>query len=918
MILVGNRRGGAAELALHLLNVEENEHVRIHEITGFMSSDLNGAFLEAYGISRGTRCKKYLYSLSLSPPEFECVPIETFEAAIERIEKRLGFAGQPRAVVFHEKKGRRHAHVIWSRINSDTMTAIDPYNDKLSLNRIGHELFIQNGWMIPDGFRRKEDADPSNYTHAQHQQAKRNKRNPKELKRMFLDCWQQSDSKPSFANALREKGFVIARGDRRGFVTVDAFGQIFSISRWTGVKSNELKARLGPPEAFPSIAKARMLLGEVGVTSTNPVAEKLDEQQDVEALEVKRAALVETHRLARRELEEFLEARRLEEIKQRSSKIPTGLKSIWLRMSGGLRALQQELENESRHCIERDRAELQILIDKQLQERRELQQEILHLRVLSQEPKLLKADPAQVLIIPPEPDAHITRLKVQSDPTHILNVITDKQETFPRRAIVRALSDYIEDPFELKSAIEKVMQSNNLIEVEVDLVPRFSTRTMIKSKKELMDYVDYLSSTNCQLVSKRCIRSAIAHQNRYLQKTIGTRLSIEQKTAVRHCLDSTCISAIVGLAGAGKSTMLSAVRQACEIQGLRVLGAALSGKAADGLEVASGIESRTLASLQRSWENGFDALNKDDVLIIDEAGMIGTDQMKIILQEVKNSGAKVILVGDPEQLQPINAGTPFREIAAQLETFQLTEIHRQKKKWQRQASLDFAEQRTEEALNAYEVNGNITIARDVSEAIFELVTDYMKDCSRYKKCASRLALAYRRKEVFAINQAIRAAKKEFGELFDEVLISTKHGPRAFAPKDRILFTKNDHSLGIRNGSIGNINSVSKTELKIEIVDGVGGKPDVISINPKLYNALDHGYAVTIHKSQGVTVDHAYVLGSHHMDRHLTYVAMTRHRENVKLYGDRVGLKKMRSVSSKEATNSGFRKLRSSVYGPKYN
>jgi len=153
----------------------------------------------------------------LNPPDTENVSIEVFEEAIERIEQKLGFTGQPRTIVFHEKKGRRHAHVVWSRINSATMTAIDPFEDKLKLNEIERELFIEYGWEMPDGYKRKEDADPYNYSHTEHQQAKRAKRDPKELKQIFAECWQRSDSKASFASAMKEHGFILAKGDSKGF-----------------------------------------------------------------------------------------------------------------------------------------------------------------------------------------------------------------------------------------------------------------------------------------------------------------------------------------------------------------------------------------------------------------------------------------------------------------------------------------------------------------------------------------------------------------------------------------------------------------------------------------------------------------------------------------------------------------------------
>ena len=119
MILYASQRANAAELARHLLNTKENDHVTVHEIRGFVSDDLAEALQEAYAISRGTRCRQFLFSVSLNPPEYADVPIEDFEAVIEDIERKLHLVGQPRIIVFHEKKGRRHGHVVWSRIDAD-------------------------------------------------------------------------------------------------------------------------------------------------------------------------------------------------------------------------------------------------------------------------------------------------------------------------------------------------------------------------------------------------------------------------------------------------------------------------------------------------------------------------------------------------------------------------------------------------------------------------------------------------------------------------------------------------------------------------------------------------------------------------------------------------------------------------------
>jgi len=150
MILKASQRGGGQDLAAHLMKAE-NEHVLVHDLRGFASEDLRGAFKEAEAISRGTKCRQYLFSLSLSPPERESVAPDVFENAIERIEERLGLSGQPRALVFHEKEGRRHAHCVWSRIDAETMTAKQLSFFKTKLKEISRELYLENGWALPRG-----------------------------------------------------------------------------------------------------------------------------------------------------------------------------------------------------------------------------------------------------------------------------------------------------------------------------------------------------------------------------------------------------------------------------------------------------------------------------------------------------------------------------------------------------------------------------------------------------------------------------------------------------------------------------------------------------------------------------------------------------------------------------------------------
>ena len=236
MIMVGNARGNGLKLAAHLMNDRENDHVEVHELRGFTADSLHHAFQEADAISKGTRCKQYLFSLSLNPPETERVSIHHFEAAIERAERTLGLQDQARAIVFHEKNGQRHAHVVWSRIDVMEMKVINLPFYKQRLNDVSKDLFLEHGWQLPDGYRDRQNRDPRNFTLDEWQQARRQGKDAREIKRTFQEAWSVSDTKEAFGHALEEKGYVLARGDRRGFVAVDVHGEVYAVPKLAGLK----------------------------------------------------------------------------------------------------------------------------------------------------------------------------------------------------------------------------------------------------------------------------------------------------------------------------------------------------------------------------------------------------------------------------------------------------------------------------------------------------------------------------------------------------------------------------------------------------------------------------------------------------------------------------------------------------------
>ncbi|OXT01650.1 hypothetical protein B7H23_01370 [Notoacmeibacter marinus] len=378
MILKGNQRAGASELAAHLLNLRDNDHVTVHELRGFVAGDLEGAFNEAYAVSRGTKCRQFLFSLSLNPPETADVPVEAFERAISRIENRLKLSGQPRAIIFHEKNGRRHAHCVWSRIDTDAMIAINLPHYKMKLRDIARALYHEHQWEMPPGLVHAKDRDPLNLARQEWQQALRVEKNPRKLKQLFLSSWETSDSRASFEAALSDQGFYLARGDRRGYIAVDRRGEVYSLSRWTGRKTNELKARLGPAAGLRSIEETKNLIAEhLSDTATEIQAAAQKRKADRRArYQAARAELVERQRLQRRQLAKRQGRRASIERKERQARMPTGLRALWSRLTGAYKALQKEIEQEAAACNQRDQLEQTELIWKQLRERRDLKERL--------------------------------------------------------------------------------------------------------------------------------------------------------------------------------------------------------------------------------------------------------------------------------------------------------------------------------------------------------------------------------------------------------------------------------------------------------------------------------------------------------------------------------------------------------------
>lgn len=313
MILKASQRAGGNQLAAHLLRTDENEHVSVHELRGFVADDLHGAFHEAYAISWGTRARQFLFSMSLNPPPGEFVPTEDFEIAIDRAEERLGLAGQPRAIVFHEKDGRRHAHAVWSRIDTQAMKAINLPHFKLKLRDLARELYLEHGWELPKGFVSAKGRDPLNFTLAEWQQAKRMNLDSKAVKALFQECWAASDSARAFASAMQARGYTLARGDKRAHVAIDYRGEVYAISRYAGIRTAAVRDRLGDPKNLPSVEDTKT---EIARKMTSMLREHITELSARQRAECKkllceRSTMVQRQRQERTVLQERQNERNL-------------------------------------------------------------------------------------------------------------------------------------------------------------------------------------------------------------------------------------------------------------------------------------------------------------------------------------------------------------------------------------------------------------------------------------------------------------------------------------------------------------------------------------------------------------------------------------------------------------------------------
>ena len=245
MIIKGGARSSGGFFAYHLMKTEENERVEVKEMRGLLADTVSEAFQEMRMVAAGTRADNYFYHASINPRADEMLTPEQWDIAVDTLEKNLGLTDHARFQVEHEKDGRTHRHIVWSRVDLDTMTVTPASGNYLAHDKTRAELEQEFSHEptppTPQPSQRKsrEIADWENFRAAE------SGINPAEMKAEITELWQQSDGGRAFQAAIEEKGYLLAKGDRRDFVLIDPAGDIHSLARRIdGAKVADIRAKM--------------------------------------------------------------------------------------------------------------------------------------------------------------------------------------------------------------------------------------------------------------------------------------------------------------------------------------------------------------------------------------------------------------------------------------------------------------------------------------------------------------------------------------------------------------------------------------------------------------------------------------------------------------------------------------------------
>lgn len=469
--------------------------------------------------------------------------------------------------------------------------------------------------------------------------------------------------------------------------------------------------------------------------------------------------------------------------------------------------------------------------------------------------------------------------------------LTARTSTFDEREVLRLLAATLPDG----AAVEEVEHAvRDFVERSPDVVAvgttadlsavggvgasqqRYTTIELLTIEQALVQSAEERRRGIYGLVPPAVVEQALA------DPTLP-ELADEQRVMVRRlCGDGDGVAVVNALAGSGKTTSLAVAARAWEQTGVPVVGVCLSAKAAGVLGDATGMRTATVARLLHELDGDRGAGLRDRaVLVVDEAGQVGTRALARLEREVAAVEGKLVLVGDVHQLPEIDAGGAYRSLARRLPAIELTINRRQTDPEDRARLAEFRTGDVATAVQAYDAAGFLQRSPDQDRVREQLVSDWLV-ARQVSPARTHVMLGMTNAEVDDLNRRARVQLEQSGALAGPALAV---GDRTFQRGDLVVTRRNDYPLGLHNGDAWEVAAIA--ESSVSLVRRHAGDPASAAVEvPRWYveaGHLQHAYAITVALAQGSTYDRSFILGSEAAYREAGYVAASRARESSTFY-----------------------------------
>jgi Ti-type conjugative transfer relaxase TraA len=456
---------------------------------------------------------------------------------------------------------------------------------------------------------------------------------------------------------------------------------------------------------------------------------------------------------------------------------------------------------------------------------------------------------------------------LEERPELVVAELMQHHSTFTERDVARVIHRYTDDQQAFTNLKARVLAHGETVRLGEDQAGdlRYSTRAQTRTEADILAIADRLhEARGIRQIDRQTLDANLRR----------SQLSDEQRLGVLHLVGNERIALVSGGAGTGKTTMLKPAIEVWRAAGLNPRGVTLAAAAAGVLGKETGMQAGTVAGLLKHLEEGSDRLTSRDVVVLDEAGMLHSAHMRDLMAHVEAAGAKIVMVGDSEQIQAVEAGAPFRAMEARLGAARLVDAKRQHDLDDRKATVAMGAGHTLEGIEHYERKGAIQKIATRETMLEAASRAYLADAAELGH-ENTLLVAHRRKDVRDLNDQIRSELVKDGSVQRGRLYSTQNGKREFGVGDRVVFLRNQK--GFHNGMTGEVIGEWVNGLRVRTGDTVR------EVDLTAYQHIDHAYARTLHKGQGATAQRVHVVLSGSMDRNLTYVGLSRHRESVRGY-----------------------------------